>query len=344
MSRRALTFGRSAAVTLCLALGCHPAAGGRQVSQGPGSQGPSAPALQVAAGAAAERDGAILALRPILVTERSEYYAITYRSSGLRVNGFLGRPRGAGQHPAVIFNRGGNRQFGLLDPRVLSEYVEAGYVAVGSQYRGNGGSEGREAMGGADVEDVLSLVPLLRALPDVDAARVAMVGYSRGGMMTYLALREEARSGRHAIRAAATVGGVADQAAMLERRPEMLPVFLATIGCEPSECPEDYRARSAVYWAGELDVPLLLLHGEADDRVPVEQARRVAQVMAAAGREVKLVTYPGDDHGLSAHRFGRPDILRFFGERLGMSPETYAEETLAPALRDVIQRWPAPAE
>jgi len=44
-------------------------------------------------------------------------------------------------------------------------YVEAGYVTVGSQYRGGGGSEGTDAFGGADVEDVLNLVALLKRLP-----------------------------------------------------------------------------------------------------------------------------------------------------------------------------------
>jgi dipeptidyl aminopeptidase/acylaminoacyl peptidase len=276
-----------------------------------------------------------------LVTDHSEYFALAYSSSGLRVNGFLGRPRaGAVRHPAVILNRGGNREFGLADPQWLITYVEAGYVAVASQYRGNGGSEGHEAFGGDDVEDVLNLVPLLKQQPDVDPARIAMVGYSRGGMMTYRALREDARRGRNDIRVAATVGGIADLDD-LERRPDMGPVYEALIGCLPFECPDEYVARSAIHWAGDIRAPLLLLQGEADWRVPVDQARRLATSMRAAGRTVKLVTYPGDDHGLSGHDAGVQDILEWLGQHLGVKPECYAQARLRSAIEDVLRQWPS---
>ncbi|BDG06243.1 alpha/beta hydrolase family protein [Anaeromyxobacter oryzae] len=302
-----------------------------------------APAARQAAPPDRKPDGAILSLRPILITDRSEYYALTYWSSGLRVNGFLGCPRDRTvRHPAVVWNRGGNRNFGAMDPRELVAYVEAGYVAVGSQYRGNMGSEGREAFGGDDVEDVLNLVTLLKQFPGVDATRIGMVGYSRGGMMTYRALREDARRAPRDIRVAATVGGLADLDD-LDERPDMRPVYQALIGCLPSECRDAYVARSAVRWGGEMQAPLLLLHGEEDWRVSVEQSRRLAAAMRAVGRTVKLQTYPGDDHGLSAHGRGVPDILEWLGEHLGMPPESYAPERIDAAVQAVLEKWPWPA-
>ena len=47
-----------------------------------------------------------------------------------------------------------------------------GYVVVASQYRGNDGGEGREEFGGADVNDVLNLLPVLEQVTSADTARL----------------------------------------------------------------------------------------------------------------------------------------------------------------------------
>jgi dipeptidyl aminopeptidase/acylaminoacyl peptidase len=285
-------------------------------------------------------DGEIATLRTVLLTKRSEYLALTYWSGGLRVNGYLGRPRGQGSRlPAIVWNRGGNRELGVLDPRVLVPYVEAGFVVAGSQYRGGGGSEGKDSFGGDDVEDVLNLVTLVKKLPEVDPGRIGMVGHSRGGMMTYRALREDARRGRNDIRVAATVGGVADLFD-LDLRLDMGAVFLATIGCAPRDCPAEYQARSAVRWGGEIRAPLLLLHGEDDVRVNVDQSRRLAEEMTRAGRFVKLITYPGDDHDLSAHEGGLPEVFRWLGAHLAVPPEMLKREVVMPRAEEVYRVWP----
>jgi len=269
-------------------------------------------------------DGTILSLDLVLRTDRSEYFALTYWSDGLRIQGFLGRPRAGLRHPAVIWNRGGNREYGALEGWETIPFVEAGFVTVASQYRGNGGSEGQEEFGGADLADVLSLVPLLERLPEVDANRIGMVGRSRGGMMTYLALAEQGRRGTRTIKAAVTVGGVADLEDLLEERPEMTnAVYLPLIGAAPWQEPEAYRARSAVFWPERLTAPLLLLHGEADEAVPVRQSRRLAALAQAAGCPVQLVTFPGDDHALSANRFGLPLVLEWLGRHLGREGEDH---------------------
>ena len=135
------------------------------------------------------------------------------------MNGFLGRPRGDGPHPAIIYNLGGHEEYGVLEGWEIVPAVEAGFVAVASQYRGNAGSEGAEEFGGADVNDVVSLIPLLKQLPYVDPQRIGMMGHSRGGMMTYLSLKQETLAGAHDIQAAVVVGGVADLFRLVEDQP-----------------------------------------------------------------------------------------------------------------------------
>lgn len=246
-----------------------------------------------------------------------EIYDITYLSDGLKVKGYLAQPKTSGIYPALIWNRGGNLDFTPVEPEKLIPYARKGYVAVGSQYRGNMGGEGQEEFGGVDINDVLNLIPLLKSLPNVGIDRIGMVGYSRGGMMTYLALKEQTVAGTDDIKAACTVGGLADLFMAAEERPKLMTgVFQPLIGGSPSQVPEEYEARSATYWADKINVPLLMQHGEDDESVSVEQARKLAGELDKYGKVHKLITYPGDNHGLSGHNGGLPEILAWFDDYL----------------------------
>jgi pimeloyl-ACP methyl ester carboxylesterase len=152
--------------------------------------------------------------------EKTDVQEITYLSDGLRVKGYLITPKKSGPYPCVIYNRGGNRDYSAItlsnQVPILARIASWGYVVVASQYRGNGGSEGQEDFGGKDVNDVLNLIPLLASHEKADTSRIGMYGWSRGGMMTYLALTKTDKI-KGAIIGAAPVGLVRD----LERRPAM---------------------------------------------------------------------------------------------------------------------------
>jgi dipeptidyl aminopeptidase/acylaminoacyl peptidase len=53
---------------------------------------------------------------------------------------------------------------------------------------------------------------------------------------------------------------------------------------------------SAVMFADRVTTPLLILHGEADLRVPMLQGREYFIVLAERGKTVRMVTYPGSPH------------------------------------------------
>jgi dipeptidyl aminopeptidase/acylaminoacyl peptidase len=203
----------------------------------------------------------------------------------------------------VIYNRGGNREFGALKTRdflYLTDIAMRGYIVVASQYRGNDGGEGQEEYGGADVEDVLSLIPLLSARSDVDSTRIGMIGWSRGGMMTYLAL---ARTDR--IRAAIVGAGVANLVDNIRRRPEMESEVLAELVPNYATNKDSaLRARSAVYWPERLNkrTPILLLHGSGDWRVDASESLQMASRLYESRHPFRLVLFEGGDHGLSEYR------------------------------------------
>lgn len=222
---------------------------------------------------------------------------VRYASDGLGVAAYVVEPVTAGRHPAVVINRGGTGAFGMIRTGELVEmagWALDGYVAVASQYRGTDGGDGQDEYGGADVADVLNVAALARGLPTVDPEALYAYGLSRGGMMTYLALRQGL-----VVRAAATVGAPTNLAGGLAERPEMDEVYRELMPGYATRKDEHLRARSALEWPEQLTAPLLILHGGADWRVPPADALALASRLEALDRPYGLMVYAGDDHPLT---------------------------------------------
>ena len=120
---------------------------------------------------------------------------ITYLSDGLKVKGYIAYPNNTDKkYPCIIWNRGGYRESGAIDSftarGIYGQLASWGYVVFASQYRGNAGSEGKEELGGADINDILNLIPLADEIENADKNNWGIEGWSRGGMMTYLTLKE----------------------------------------------------------------------------------------------------------------------------------------------------------
>ncbi len=283
-------------------------------------------------------DGTILSRDPVLLADDAPDAArsaldgvilerVVYSSDGLEVEAFLARPSdGESENlPCVIFNRGGNRDFGAITPvraaYLLARIAKRGYVVVASNYRGNGvfgaakypgehecsegdriGGVGREEFGGADVHDVLALIPMLSHVDHADTSRIGLFGWSRGGMMTYLALKSTNR-----FKAAIVGAGLADLAQSIAERPGMEEHVYSELipgWSDPATQATAIEARSAVRWVDELSAttPILILHGTADWRVSPKQALAMAQTLQAARHPYRLIMFEGGDHGLSEHR------------------------------------------
>ena len=233
------------------------------------------------------------------VLQHVDVEAITYLSDGLRINGYMALPKGAGPFPCVILNRGGNHTLNVLDDVSavdwLGRVASWGYVVVASQYRGAGGSQGHDDYGGGDVDDVLSLIPALESLPSADVRRIGMWGTSRGGMMTYLALTRTDR-----VKAAVIVSGMSDLFESSQSRPEMEANFKEFMPDYPADRSAALNRRSAIRWIDKLPptVPLLIVHGTADWRVSPSQAFDMARALYEARRPMRLVMYEGGSHGV----------------------------------------------
>jgi dipeptidyl aminopeptidase/acylaminoacyl peptidase len=124
-----------------------------------------------------------------------------------------------------------------------------------------------------------------------------MFGESRGGMMTYLALKNKIPVNAAAVNAAPSdlVLGLKNRPVFAQMYKEMMPDF-------DKRGDELVRERSAVYWADRINTPLLMLQGGADWRVEPVQTLNLAQKLQELGKPYELIVYAGDEHGLSLNR------------------------------------------
>lgn len=254
-----------------------------------------------------------------------ECHYITYPVGELTVRGFYARPKMAetGKLPILIVNRGGNGAFGVWNMSRLFHTVlplaSDGFAVIGSQYRGsrranNSESDGNDEFGGEDINDVLELLDLINLMPDVDSARIGMYGWSRGGIMTYLAATKTDR-----LRAIAVGGTPTDLFAELSLRPEMERVFRARIPNYDENKETALTARSAAMWAGKLEsgLPILILHGQLDKNVSLDSAVNMAAILQDLNHPFKLVVYEDGSHGLMEHRNEvRRELSAWFKEKL----------------------------
>lgn len=255
-----------------------------------------------------EQDGLILKQERIQLlagrhADQTEAFRIHYQSDGLMVVGFIVKPKEiTGKAPLLIFNRGGAENRSLIDIRMLSNFLallaSKGFVVMASQYRGNDGGEGQDRWGGEDINDVMNLVEAAKQLDYADTDRKVMLGISRGGLMTYLAIRNQLD-----LRAAVVMCGPTDLLDLYEQREESMKEILRRLVGEPSINSDEYSKRSPIQWADQINVPLFIMHGAEDNFVPVQQVRDFVRKLNELGKSCKYTEYPEGDHFLLKGRF-----------------------------------------
>ncbi len=236
-------------------------------------------------------------------------FTFTYDVDGAEVAGFIVAPKKSNKKlPCIIFNRGGTGDFGLMPKGRLftriAQMARWGYVVIGSQYPGNSLSEGKDERGGkSDIASVTKLYDLAKELTIVDESRIGMYGESRGGMMTYLCMKEASW-----IKTALTLGGLTDLENSLNLRPEMKAVFENSFG----NTTEGIKDRSVVYWANKLNknTSLCILHGGSDDKVNPSGSIELAKQLEITKHPYSLHILHDGNHGLTNLLEQRDALIR----------------------------------
>jgi dipeptidyl aminopeptidase/acylaminoacyl peptidase len=225
-------------------------------------------------------------------------------TDGFEIEALLYRPAGAGTRrvPGVVYPHGGPREFSGDEWDGHAQYfVDKGYAWLAVNYRGSTG-RGKSFMRGnqgswgvGDVHDCLAAADFLRTLEWVDAAKLAIFGASYG---SYLALGSAVEDAGERFRCAVCKYGDCDLLTTWSQgdRDGVYYCGENMLG-HPSDTRDVYLRGSPVLRLDRLAVPLLVAHGERDERVHPKQSEELVAALQRLGKTFEYVTYPTEAHG-----------------------------------------------
>ena len=252
-----------------------------------------------------------------------DFQKVSYRSSvgDLDVPAYLFQPlnkRGPSGHAAIVWVHGGvHGNMDLLYFPFIKEAVERGYVIITPEYRGSTGfgEAFHKAIdyGGYEVDDVVSAVDYLKAhVPQVDPARIGIMGWSHGG---FIALHSVFRD-THPFVAAAAIVPVTNLVFRLSFKGPGYQRDYATqkrIQGLPFEKPDTYIERSPLYSVDKLKVPLLVHVATNDTDVNFVEDQQIVDALRSRKpdlAETKIYVDPPPGGSGGGHTFSRRTDLK----------------------------------
>lgn len=239
---------------------------------------------------------------------------IEISSEGLELSGELWEPSGVrDRSPLVVLVHG--IPLSAPDPddpgytALARELAEHGYAALFVNMRGTGESSGNFHIGGwyADLKAVMSFAR--------DFERRFLVGFSAGGVLSikYAALVGDV-DGVAAFAAPARLQDVFPRShvmSFIEVAREVGIIRDLEFPPSPDWFYDQFEGNEAIDFVASVSpVPLLMVHGEEDELVPLEQARRLFE---AAGEPKELVVLEGGEHRLRRDPRVMPLLLDWLG-------------------------------
>ncbi|HTU68181.1 MAG TPA: S9 family peptidase [Steroidobacteraceae bacterium] len=247
---------------------------------------------------------------------------------GTVLPGYVTLPAGStGKNlPTIVYPHGGPhaRDSWGYDPMVQF-MASRGYAVIQVNFRGSIGygydwyEAGLHNWGTVMVDDITAATKWAIAEGIADPANTSIVGWSFGG---YAALMSAVRE-PDLYRCAVSIAGVADlrsQAREVQRFYGGRQRSEYTYGDDVSEM----RAGSPLRAAEKIKVPVLLVHGDNDIQVNVDQSKRMARALKGADKKVELVVIEDGDHSLSRFEF-RQTLLTKLDAFLGVNAKVGGE-------------------
>jgi len=226
-------------------------------------------------------DGTIEQKRPYpSPNPRVRLTEILYWSCGYRIKGLLAEPVEPGAYDGMLYLRGGIQNIGMVRPARIAQFASQGLVVFAPYYRGNRGGEGRDEFAGDDRYDATSGIDVLKQF--LDTERIHVFAFSRGGIMALWTaiLRED-------ITSVVTWSGVSDTILTYLEREDMRRMMKRVIGGTPTNSPELYEKRTAFTRIGDINAPVLIIHGEKDENVGFEHARLLEAALVDQYKKVE---------------------------------------------------------
>ena len=231
---------------------------------------------------------------------------ITFRSrDGMEIPAFLFRPpTAAPERPtaAIVYPHGGPTDaYGDHWDGHAQYFLDKGYAWLAVNFRGSTGY-GRDferanhgVWGVEDVWDCLAAADHLRGLDWVDGERLGIFGASYGSYMALLSVTDDPE---HRFRCAVAKYGDCDILTSWAQGDREGVQDLERMMGHPSTARAAYRAGSPVHRLEEVQAPLLVAHGERDERVSPKQSEELVFALRRLGKTFEYLTYPTEAHGL----------------------------------------------
>lgn len=171
--------------------------------------------------------------------------------------------------------------------------VQKGIIVVSVDNRGTGG-RGEEfkkctymQLGKLETIDQIEAAKYLAQQPYIDGKKIAIFGWSYGGYMSSLCMTKGADVFSAGIAVAPVTNWRYYDNIYTER-------FMRT----PQENPDGYDKNSPVFYAKKLKGPFLIVHGDADDNVHVQNTMELVSALVNANKQFEMAVYPNKNHGI----------------------------------------------
>lgn len=195
-----------------------------------------------------------------------------------------------------------------VNPRGSSTYGTAFMKAVHGDW------------GGGDFQDIMAAVDEMCRRDYIDVNRLGITGYSYGGYMSGWIIGHDTRFG------AAVLGAPVSNLASFYGTSDIGVRFgEVQMGGPRHTNTHIYAEHSPLSYVDQVETPVLLLHGEADNRCPIEQSEQYFVALKRLGKEAEFVRFPDCSHSLlrSAHPRMKEEylarMLDWFQTRIGPS-------------------------
>lgn len=212
--------------------------------------------------------------------------------------------KGDGPHPTALVLHG----IPGIEKNTDIAYAlrDKGWNALIFHYRGSWGSGGKYTLAGIPSDVSAALNHLINGEYNVDADRIALVGHSLGGWAAIISAARNAR-----VKAVVTIGGISDMRSWSlsqEEATDMARFLSHTSGGEIlSQIRALGQTRNPVDVIDNIGMlPILIVHGDLDEMVPIDQARLLHD---RSNRTAELVVIDGADHSFSSHRKQMVDVV-----------------------------------
>ena len=236
---------------------------------------------------------------------------------GTEIHGFLVKPpdyQPGRRYPAVLRIHGG--PVGQFEDSFDDEWqwiAANGYVVIAANPRGSSGrgEKFQSAIyadwGHRDVEDVLAAVDDAIARGLVDPDRLAVGGWSYGGMMTNYVIASTTRF------KAATSGAGSSNSLAGYGTDQYVREYEQELGTPWRNIDNYLKVSFPFLHADRITTPTLFLCGDEDMNVPLINSEQMYQALKSLGVPAELIIYPGQYHGIRKPSFQRDRLERYVG-------------------------------